>query len=118
MTFYLHLRAVSATPTNRWRLNCGIGPMARRALLLAAVFVTCSCSSAPPPSLAITHVTLIDATGAAAKPDMTVFIAGEQIAAIGPSSSVSIPRTTKTLDARGRFLMPGLVDMHVHLTGA
>jgi imidazolonepropionase-like amidohydrolase len=49
---------------------------------------------------------------------MTVFLADEQIAAIGPSKSLSIPRGTKTLDATGKFLIPGLVDMHVHLTGA
>jgi imidazolonepropionase-like amidohydrolase len=86
-------------------------------LALSAIPLVCSCSS-PPPSLAITHVTLIDATGAAPKLDMTVFIADEQIAAIGPSKSLSIPRTTKTLDAMGKFLVPGLVDMHAHLTGA
>jgi imidazolonepropionase-like amidohydrolase len=49
---------------------------------------------------------------------MTVFIADEQIAAIGPSKSTFIPGKTKTLDATGKFLLPGLVDMHVHLTGA
>ena len=87
-------------------------------LLLSVIFLSCSCSSPPPPSLAITHVTLIDATGTAAQPDMTVFLADEQIAAIGPSKAMFIPRETKTFDATGKFLMPGLVDMHVHLTGA
>ncbi len=84
----------------------------------SAIPLVYSCSSPPRPSLAITHVTLIDGTGAAALPDVTVFIAEERIAAIGPSRSVFIPRTTKTLDATGKFLIPGLVDMHVHLTGA
>src|SRR5271169_3250368 len=92
--------------------------LGRMTLLLSVAFLSCSCSSTPPPSLAITHVTLIDATGAAPQPDMTVFLADEQIAAIGPSNSVLIPRKTKTLDATGKFLTPGLVDMHVHLTGA
>ncbi|MGB8474962.1 MAG: amidohydrolase family protein [Candidatus Acidiferrum sp.] len=87
-------------------------------LALSIVLVCCSCSSPPPPALAITHVTLIDATGAAPKPDMTVLLAGEKIAAIGPSSSLSIPRGTRVLDTSGKFLIPGLVDMHVHLTGA
>jgi imidazolonepropionase-like amidohydrolase len=91
----------------------------RRAFLFLAVTLwSCACSSHPPPSLAITHVTLIDATGAAPQPDMTVFLAGEQIAAIGPSKSVFIPSKTKTFNATGKFLIPGLVDMHVHLTGA
>ncbi len=87
-------------------------------LTLAILILTCSCSSHPPPSLAFTHVTLIDATDAAPQTDMTVFLAEEQIVAIGPSNAVFIPRKTKTFDATGKFLIPGLVDMHVHLTGA
>ena len=87
-------------------------------LAVVILFLACSCSSHPPPSLAITHVTLIDATGAAPQTDMTIFLADEQIAAIGRSKSVFIPRKTKTLDGTGKFLVPGLVDMHVHLTGA
>ncbi len=93
-------------------------PPGHALLFLFAAISICSCSSTPPPSLAIVHVTLIDATSAAPRPDMTVFISGEKIAAIGPSESLFIPRRTKTLDATGKFLMPGLVDMHAHLTGA
>ena len=90
-----------------------------RALLICSILLLlCSCSSPPPPSLAITHVTLIDASGAAPRSDITVFIADGKIAAIGPSSSLSIPRNTRTFDATGKFLIPGLVDIHVHLTGA
>jgi imidazolonepropionase-like amidohydrolase len=69
-------------------------------------------------SLAITHVTLIDATGAPAQPDMTVVITNGRIASISPSAFPNIPWRTPTLDARGKFLIPGLADMHVHLTGA
>ncbi len=89
-------------------------------IFLAAV-LCCSCShrsQKPPPSFAITHVTLIDATGADPRPDMTVFLADEQVAAIGPSKSVFVPASTKTIDGTGKFLIPGLVDMHAHLTGA
>jgi imidazolonepropionase-like amidohydrolase len=92
--------------------------LGRISLLLSVIVLSWSCSSPPPPSLAVTHVTLIDATGAAPQPDTTVILADEQIAAIGPSNSVFIPRKTKTFDATGKFLIPGLVDMHVHLTGA
>jgi imidazolonepropionase-like amidohydrolase len=90
----------------------------RVSLFLFVVLLPASCSSPPPPSLAITHVTLIDATGAPAQPDMTVLLADEQIAAIGRSDSVLIPRKTRIFDATGKFLIPGLVDMHAHLTGA
>ncbi len=53
-------------------------------LTLAFFILSCSCSSHPPPSLAITHVTPIDATGAAPQTDMTVLLANERIAGIGP----------------------------------
>jgi imidazolonepropionase-like amidohydrolase len=118
MKFHIHLsRAVSGTSV--LEANCCVMLSKRISLFLSSIFLWCSCSSpVPPPSLAITHVTLIDATGAPPKPDMTIFVADEQIAAIGPSNSVSIPRATKTVDATGKFLIPGLVDMHAHLTGA
>ena len=110
------LRHTTRAETRYARLN---SRLPWRALLICPILLLlCSCSSPPPPSLAITHVTLIDATGAAPKQDMTVFIDDEKIATIGPSRSLSIPRETRTIDAHGKFLIPGLVDMHVHLTGA
>src|SRR5438034_401147 len=77
-----------------------------------------SCSRPTNPALAITHVTVIDATGSPPKPEMTLLIAGERIATLGPSGSTAIPRGARSLDATGKFLIPGLADMHVHLTGA
>jgi imidazolonepropionase-like amidohydrolase len=69
-------------------------------------------------ALAITHVTVIDGTGAPAPPDMTVLIKRGRIAAVTPSSSANIPWRTPILDARGKYLIPGLADMHLHLTAA
>jgi len=66
------------------------------------------------PSLALLHVTVIDGTGAPPKPDMTVIIAGYRIAEIAKSNTISIPRSTRTIDATGSFLIPGLWDMHAH----
>jgi imidazolonepropionase-like amidohydrolase len=77
-----------------------------------------SCSTPRPPSFAITHVTVIDVTGAPSQSDSTVVIADSRITAVGPSSSLHIPLGTKVIDASGKFLIPGLADMHVHLTGA
>jgi imidazolonepropionase-like amidohydrolase len=117
MTEHLHFLR-NAGQSKALRADSGLWSLLRTFLLLSTLLSSCSCSSHPPPSLAITHVTIIDATGAAPQPDMTVFLADEQIAAIGPSNSVFIPRKTKTFDATGKFLIPGLVDMHAHLTGA
>ena len=67
-----------------------------------------------PRPLAFTHVTVIDATGAPAKSDQTVVITGDRITEIGPSASVRAPKDAQVVDATGKFLIPGLWDMHVH----
>jgi imidazolonepropionase-like amidohydrolase len=65
--------------------------------------------------LVITHVTVIDTTGGVARSDETIIVRGDRIAEQGPSGKVRIPEGAQTVDARGKFLMPGLWDMHVHL---
>lgn len=62
----------------------------------------------------ITHVAVIDATGAATQPDMTVVISGDRIAALGKTDKVKAPDNAEVVDASGKFLIPGLWDMHVH----
>jgi imidazolonepropionase-like amidohydrolase len=64
--------------------------------------------------LAITDVTVIDATGAPAKPNMTVIIAGDRITEIAKTGHVAIPKHAQVIDGKGKFLIPGLWDMHVH----
>jgi imidazolonepropionase-like amidohydrolase len=67
-------------------------------------------------SLAITGVTVIDATGAAPRPGMTVLIADGRIATIG--KDVAIPEKANVVHGAGKFLIPGLWDMHVHWNDA
>jgi len=64
--------------------------------------------------LVFTHVTLIDATGAEAKPDMTVVIRDGRIAALGRSGKIRLAKSAQVIDASCKFLIPGLWDMHVH----
>ena len=80
--------------------------------LLSAVFPASSAAQDHP--LAFTHVTVIDATGAPALPDMTVIVAGKKITQLGKSASTTVPKSATTIDATGKFLIPGLWDMHVH----
>jgi len=90
-------------------------------LALAGSSLLWSCSRPAKPRysvLAITHVTVIDATGSAPQPDMTVLLTDRHIETIGSSTAISIPPGAQILDATGKFLIPGLVDMHLHLTGA
>ena len=87
--------------------------------LRSLVFLVLACVAATPTHpvatvLALTHVTVIDATGAAAKPDKTVIISDGRITEIGTSAKVHPPRDARVVDATGKFLIPGLWDMHVH----
>ena len=69
-------------------------------------------------TLAITHVTVIDCTGAAAKPNSTLLIRDGHINSVGPSDTAKIPESARVVDAKDKFLIPGLWDMHGHLTDA
>jgi hypothetical protein len=65
--------------------------------------------------LAFTHVTVIDVlTGAPSQSDMTVIVEGHRITAVGKSGQVPIPKDAQVIDASGKFLIPGLWDMHAH----
>jgi enamidase len=65
--------------------------------------------------LALTHVRVIDGTGAPARTDQTLVIRNGAIAALGPASSVPIPAGARVLDLTGKSVIPGLVMMHEHL---
>jgi imidazolonepropionase-like amidohydrolase len=71
-----------------------------------------------PTPLTLTHVTVIDGTGAPAKPDMTLLIEHGRIATLGKTGAVPLAKDAQILDAAGRFLIPGLWDMHGHLSYA
>lgn len=81
--------------------------------LLATGVVGRAVAEAPP--LAIEHVAVVDVVHGNLVPSRTVLIAHGRIAAIGKPGVVTIPPGTVHVDGRGRFLIPGLVDMHVHL---
>jgi len=63
----------------------------------------------------LTGATLIDGTGAAPVPDAAVVIDGDRITAAGPRAALSWPADAEVIDARGRTLIPGLIDAHDHL---
>ena len=67
------------------------------------------------PVIALTHVRVIDGTGAAARDDQTVVIRDGKIQAMGNSGSVKPPQDAKMLDLSGYTAIPGLVGMHDHL---
>ena len=62
-----------------------------------------------------TNVTVIDATGTPARPDMTVVLTQDRISALGETGTVAIPSGAHVFEAAGHFLIPGLWDMHTHI---
>ena len=72
------------------------------------------CSSVANSDLLIRNATIIDVSAGTATPQRFILIHNSQIAAIGPS--VHAPKATRIIDASGKFVIPGLWDMHVHLT--
>lgn len=61
------------------------------------------------------RVTVIDMTGAPAKPDMTVVVVGNRISAIGQTGKVRLPQNAQIIDGTSKFLIPSFWDMHVHV---
>jgi cytosine/adenosine deaminase-related metal-dependent hydrolase len=66
------------------------------------------------PVVALTHVHLVDGTGAPAQADHTVIVFGSRIQTVGPSASVGIPDGALVLDFSNHTLLPGLVGLHEH----
>lgn len=67
------------------------------------------------PVIALTHVRVIDGTGAAARDEQTIVIAEGKIQSVGASESVAVPANAKVIDLKGYTVLPGLVGMHDHM---
>jgi len=93
-----------------------------RTALYVLVAATGACAAIDPPpsageSVAIVGATVIhpDRDGAkATEPDSTIVISGHRIVAVGPASTVAVPPKSTVIDGRGKWVIPGLVDGHVH----
>lgn len=86
-------------------------------LTLAAPVASPAVAGAAGPPVAIVGATIVhpERDGAAAvAPDSTVLIEGERIVAVGPRASVTVPRDAEIIAGAGKWLVPGLVDAHVH----
>lgn len=66
-------------------------------------------------ALVLTGGTLIDGTGAAPVADSVVVMEKDRIVAAGPRSRVTVPKGATVVDARGKYILPGLWDMHAHM---
>jgi imidazolonepropionase-like amidohydrolase len=87
-------------------------------VLALAASLASGALAAPPPPLALVHATLVDGTGAPARPGTTLLVDHGRIAAIFADGQGELPKGATVRDLAGKFVIPGLVDAHVHLTGA
>jgi len=85
--------------------------LARRA---AIVIVLAPTTAAGQQTIAFTHVTVIDGADSIPRLDQTVVVRGTHIAVVESSRAATIPSNARVIDGRGKFLIPGLWDMHVH----
>lgn len=88
--------------------------MKRTVLLLTALLLVADAATAQ--SLAFTDVIVIDVAEGVVEPGMTVVIQGDRIVRVGSSGEVEVPADATVIDAEGKYLIPGLWDMHVHVS--
>ena len=67
------------------------------------------------PAFALTHVRVVDGTGAPARDDQTIVVSGGRIQAIGAAATTAVPSGATVIDKRGYTVIPGLVGMHDHM---
>jgi len=85
-------------------------------LALAVAACTTPPGQSPPPTTAIVDATVLDVRQGALLTHRTVLIEGNRITAVGPSAVVTVPAGASVVQAQGGYLIPGLWDMHTHLT--
>ena len=85
-----------------------------RVWLLAVVLAAAHALSASAETVAITNVTIVDVEDGAHRVGQTVIIRNGRIAKVGASEAVSAPSGARLVDGGGKYLIPGLWDMHVH----
>jgi imidazolonepropionase-like amidohydrolase len=85
--------------------------------ILAAALLAAGSAQAAGPDLLIRHATVVDVRTGALLPGRTVAVRGKDIIAVEPDARAGGLHAARVIDARGRFLMPGLWDMHMHFGG-
>lgn len=84
--------------------------------LAVVVLLTSQAPLSGQASLLFENVTLIDGTGRPAVPNAWVLVEGDRITRVAVGE-IEAPRGSERIDGTGKFLIPGLMDMHIHLSG-
>jgi imidazolonepropionase-like amidohydrolase len=86
-------------------------------LLLLLLSLFAAPARAPDSVVAFVNVTVIPMDRERTVPGQTVVVRGDKIVAMGPADKVKVPAGGPRIDGRGKFLMPGLAEMHAHIPG-
>ncbi len=76
---------------------------------------TAFADSAPKPVVALVDGTVVAIDGGAARQNAVVLIEGDRISQVGAAGTVTVPANAKVISLKGKWLIPGLMNMHVHL---
>ncbi|MGZ5545694.1 MAG: hypothetical protein ACXWIU_13565, partial [Limisphaerales bacterium] len=72
--------------------------------------------SASAQTIALSHATVIDGTGAAPLQDATIIMSGGRITAMGPAAKVKTPQDAQVIDLTGKTIIPGIINAHSHIS--
>ncbi len=86
-------------------------------MVVPALLLTAPAPRPPDSVVAFVDVTVIPMDRDRMLPAQTVVVQGDRISAIGPRGQVKLPRGSRKVDGRGKFLIPGLAEMHAHIPG-
>ncbi|MGD0892440.1 MAG: amidohydrolase family protein [Terracidiphilus sp.] len=84
-------------------------------ILLLALTLTLSTHAQSDTLTLYRNATLIDGTALAPQPNMSILVRDERIDAIAPSAQLTPPPNTKIIDATGLYVLPGLINTHIHI---
>jgi imidazolonepropionase-like amidohydrolase len=89
--------------------------MRKVARLAVAMLMAGVAANARAETVVLEHFTLIDGTGRAPQRDQSLIMTDGRVVAVGPAARIKVPRGATRENLRGKFLMPGIIDSHVHL---
>ncbi len=110
-------RSASATCTAKSLDRCAhrfvVHPFYLRVVVVFVAWSAIALAHATDSTLVLTHVSIVDVTGKPLQPDMDVTIQGQRIVEIAPARKF-MPKGSRVIDGHGKYVIPGLWDMHVH----
>ncbi|HLM82751.1 MAG TPA: amidohydrolase family protein [Terriglobales bacterium] len=92
--------------------------LVRLLALLSVLGTLTQVGAAQSGDLAIIHVTIINPGAVKPQLDMTVLTQGRDIVSVGRTKTLKVPASAKVIDGTGKFVIPGLWDMHIHFRDA